>query len=65
MTDAAKRNGLAATFVARPILAVVLNLLVIIAGGAALMGVDVREMPNVDQPVVSVRTTYELSLIHI
>ncbi|MHA3978773.1 efflux RND transporter permease subunit [Halovulum sp. GXIMD14794] len=59
MTDAAKRNGLAATFVARPILAVVLNLLVIIAGGAALMGVDVREMPNVDQPVVSVRTTYE------
>ena len=59
MSDTPQSAGLASLFVARPILAVVLNLLVIIAGDAALMGVDVREMPNVDQPVLSVRTSYE------
>lgn len=53
------RSGLANLFVARPILGLVLNLLVLIAGLAALASVDVREMPDVDQPVLSVRTTYE------
>lgn len=53
------QRGLARLFVARPILAIVLNLLVVIAGFAALSAVDVREMPDVDQPVISVRTTYE------
>ncbi|MEM5500272.1 efflux RND transporter permease subunit [Ahrensia kielensis] len=51
-------SGLTGTFVARPILALVLNLLIIIAGLAALNSVDVREMPDVDRPVLSVRTTY-------
>jgi hydrophobe/amphiphile efflux-1 (HAE1) family protein len=53
------KSGFADTFVARPILGIVLNLLVIIAGLAALSSVDVREMPDVDSPVLSVRTTYE------
>ncbi len=53
------RSGLADLFVARPILGMVLNFLVLIAGLAALNSVDVREMPDVDQPVLSVRTTYE------
>ncbi|MGP6089824.1 efflux RND transporter permease subunit [Antarctobacter jejuensis] len=53
------RVGFADTFVARPILGLVLNLLIIIAGLAALTSVDVREMPDVDQPVLSIRTTYE------
>lgn len=42
--------------VSRPVLITVVNLLIIIAGTAAIMGVDVRELPNVDRPVVSVRT---------
>ena len=53
------RSGLATLFVARPILGMVVNFLILIAGLAALASVDVREMPDVDQPVLSVRTTYE------
>ncbi|MGE4174209.1 MAG: efflux RND transporter permease subunit, partial [Methylocystis sp.] len=45
-------------FIERPILALVLSLLIVIAGLAALMGVEVRELPEVDQPVVSVQTRY-------
>lgn len=52
-------TGFASLFVARPILALVLNLLIIIAGLAALGGIDVREMPDVDRPVLSVSTSYE------
>ena len=40
--------------VKRPLLIGVLNLLVVIAGIAGLLGVEVRELPNVDRPVVSV-----------
>lgn len=53
------RSGFAATFVARPILGIVINLLVVIAGLTALNSVDVREMPDVDQPVLSIRTDYD------
>ena len=49
------RGGLADLSVRRPFLALVLNLLIIIAGSAALLGVEVRELPNVDRPVVAVR----------
>ncbi|WP_372841065.1 efflux RND transporter permease subunit [Phaeovulum sp.] len=52
-------SGLADLFVARPIFGVVVNLLILIAGLAALTSVDVREMPDVDQPVLSIRTQYE------
>src|SRR4029079_16132544 len=45
-------------FVRRPILALVLNLLIIIAGLAAYQGIAVRELPDVDRPVVTVRATY-------
>ncbi|WP_417269683.1 efflux RND transporter permease subunit [Celeribacter sp.] len=55
----AHKAGFADTFVARPILGIVLNILVIIAGLAALTSVDIREMPDVDRPVLSVRTTYD------
>ncbi len=51
-------SGLPGLSVRRPYLAVVLNLLIIIAGLGALMGVEVRELPNVDRPVVSVRANY-------
>lgn len=52
------KAGFADTFVARPILGVVLNLLIIIAGLAAFTSINVREMPDVVQPVLSVRTSY-------
>ena len=40
--------------VKRPLLIGVLNLLIVIAGIAALLGAEVRELPNVDRPIVSV-----------
>ncbi|MGK9050504.1 efflux RND transporter permease subunit [Neorhizobium petrolearium] len=48
-----------ALFVRRPILAAVLNTLLVVAGLAALAGVEVRELPDVDQPVITVRTNYD------
>ena len=51
--------GFTALFVRRPILAVVLNSLIVIAGLAALLGVEVRELPDVDRPVITVTTDYD------
>lgn len=47
-----------ALFVRRPILAFVLNALIVLAGIAALFGAEIRELPNVDRPVVTVTTTF-------
>ena len=44
--------------VRRPILTTVVNLLIILAGLASFLGVDVRELPDVDRPIVGVRATY-------
>ena len=52
-------GGFTALFVRRPILAVVLNSLIVIAGLAALFGVEVRELPDVDRPVITVTTNYD------
>ena len=57
-TPSLDRLGFAAVFVGRPVLALVVNLLVIIAGLTALNGVEIRELPNVSQPVISVRAVY-------
>lgn len=51
-------GGWAGVFIRRPVLAVVINLLIIVAGFAALQGVEVRELPDVDRPVVTVRANY-------
>jgi len=45
--------------VRRPTLIVVTNLLIIIAGLGAMLGVEVRELPDVDQPVVTVRAFFD------
>ncbi len=42
----------------RPVFAAVLSLLLCVGGLAALMGMPVREVPQVDNPVVSVATAY-------
>lgn len=51
-------SGLTDLSVRRPYLAAVMNLMIVIAGIAALWGVEVRELPDVDRPVVSVRANY-------
>ena len=45
--------------VRRPTLIVVLNLLIVIAGLGALLGVEVRELPDVDRPIVTVRAFFD------
>ncbi len=54
----ANADGLPGLSVRRPYLATVLNLLIIIAGISALLGIEVRELPDVDRPIVMVRANY-------
>ncbi len=42
----------------RPVFSIVLSLLIIVFGAAALSNLPVRELPDVDSPVVTVRTDY-------
>ncbi|MGB3336116.1 MAG: efflux RND transporter permease subunit [Devosia sp.] len=54
-----ERGGsLAALFVRRPVLAVVVNALIVVAGLAALLGAEVRELPSIEQPVLSISTSF-------
>lgn len=55
----AETGGIAALFVRRPVLALVVNLLIVVGGIAALFGAEIRELPEVDSPVVTVRTEFE------
>jgi HAE1 family hydrophobic/amphiphilic exporter-1 len=51
-------EGFIATLIKRPILTIVLNFLIVLAGLAALFGIEVRELPDVDNPVVTIETRY-------
>ncbi len=51
-------QGISDLSVRRPYLAAVFSLLVILAGIGALWGVEIRELPDVDRPIVSVRANY-------
>jgi len=53
-----QRGGLPALGIRRPILVAVVNLLIAIAGIAALLGVEIRELPDVDRPRVTVTAQY-------
>ena len=54
-----ERGGaIAALFVRRPVLAIVVSSLIIVAGIAALIGVEVRELPSVERPTLSVSTSF-------
>jgi len=57
MNNQQDANDLPSVSIRRPVLIVVLNVLIAIAGIAALMGVEVRELPDVDRPVVGVSAT--------
>jgi hydrophobe/amphiphile efflux-1 (HAE1) family protein len=52
-------NDLASLSVRRPILITVISLLIVLAGLAALMGVEIRELPDIDSPVVTIRANYD------
>jgi multidrug efflux pump len=45
-------------FVRRPVLSTVLSLLVVLIGFVSYTRLTVREYPNIDEPIVSVQTTY-------
>ncbi|MEZ5894119.1 MAG: efflux RND transporter permease subunit [Parvularculaceae bacterium] len=51
-------SGFVGVFLQRPVLAAVVNLLIAVAGFAALKGIEIRELPDVDQPVVTIETSY-------
>ncbi len=59
MDDAPQDQGFLAQLVGRPVLAFVLNALIVLAGCAALFAIEVRELPRVDNPVITVTTTYD------
>ena len=59
LLQSANANDLACISVRRPWLAVVLNLLIMVAGFGAIMGIEVRELPDVDRPIVTVRGEYQ------
>ena len=52
-------KGISALSVRRPVLAIVANLLILLAGLAAFRGVEIRELPDVDRPVITIRATYD------
>ncbi|WP_024350358.1 efflux RND transporter permease subunit [Aurantimonas coralicida] len=57
MSTPAKPDGITAftsLFIRRPVLTIVVNLLIVVAGLAAFGAIEVRELPNVDRPVISV-----------
>ncbi|MDP5052397.1 MAG: efflux RND transporter permease subunit [Congregibacter sp.] len=49
------KNDLPALGVRRPWLVAVMNMLIAIAGMAALLAIEVRELPDVDRPIINVR----------
>jgi hydrophobe/amphiphile efflux-1 (HAE1) family protein len=52
------REDLPSLSIRRPVLVLVVNLLIVLAGLAALLAVEVRELPDVDRPVVTVRVDF-------
>lgn len=55
----ARWGGFTAIFIRRPVLAIVIALLIVVAGISSLAGVEVRELPAIDRPVITVTTAYE------
>lgn len=53
-----EKGGFIASLIKRPIMSMVVNLIIVLAGLAALFGVEVRELPDVDNPVVTIDTRY-------
>jgi hydrophobe/amphiphile efflux-1 (HAE1) family protein len=56
--DSSQINDLPSLSIRRPILVMVLNLLIILAGFAAINDLEIRELPDVDRPIVTVSASY-------
>jgi HAE1 family hydrophobic/amphiphilic exporter-1 len=56
--DKMETGGGTALMVRRPVLAMVISLLIVVAGLAGLYGAEIRELPNVDRPVITVTTDF-------
>lgn len=54
----ARMGGFTALFVRRPVLALVVSALIVVTGFAGLSGVEIRELPSVDSPVVTIVASY-------
>jgi hydrophobic/amphiphilic exporter-1 (mainly G- bacteria), HAE1 family len=54
-----RQSDLASLSVRRPVLAAVFSMLILLAGLAAIFGVQVRELPDVDRPVITITTVFE------
>ncbi|PIR39815.1 MAG: multidrug transporter AcrB [Alphaproteobacteria bacterium CG11_big_fil_rev_8_21_14_0_20_39_49] len=52
-------EGITALGVRRPVLITVVNLLIMLAGLASFFGIDIRELPDVDRPIIGVRAVYD------
>ncbi|WP_371195645.1 efflux RND transporter permease subunit [Glaciecola sp. SC05] len=52
------KDDLPSTSIRRPVLILVLNLLIVIVGVAAIYGLEVRELPDVDRPIITVSASY-------
>ncbi|MBB5073896.1 HAE1 family hydrophobic/amphiphilic exporter-1 [Bartonella callosciuri] len=53
-----EQGGMIALFIRRPIFTFVLNAIIVIAGITAWLNVDVRELPDVDIPVMTIMTVF-------
>lgn len=58
MNFRSKFGGLPALAIRRPLLILVLNLLIIIAGLGAYFGLEIRELPDVDRPQVTINASF-------
>lgn len=56
--ESQQANDLPSLSIRRPVFILVANLLITLAGIAAFMGVEIRELPDVDRPIVTVRAFY-------
>ena len=52
------KDDLPSLSIRRPVLILVINLLIITAGIAALFNLEVRELPDVDRPIITVRASF-------
>ena len=51
-------NDLPSLSIRRPVLVLVVNLLIALAGLSAILAIEIRELPDVDRPIVTVRAVY-------
>ena len=52
-------------FIHRPVFAWVLAIIMMIAGGLAILQLPIAQYPTIAPPAVAISATYPLSLIHI